>query len=177
MTGTSFVLNLTLVPRLKPDDNWPAPSPPMPPTGYSPVWVLLGLLLLALIIAYFLVTALLTRRQTRAVRQHPDAQPADPVTLQSQLAERVHALEQRARNGELGQREATEELSRAVRNYVAAITGIPADKMTLRQLQQSPLRGTADAVAKFYPAVFAAEPPENFDESVRAARQVMSGCH
>lgn len=175
MTGTSFAL--TLLQLAKPDDNWPAPSPPVPPTGYSPVWLLLGLLLLAVIIAYFVWVTLLTRRQTRLLRQQPATPPTDLATLSGQLRQRVDEIEQRARSGAIGQREATEELSRTVRKYVAAMTGIPADKMTLAQLQQSPLRGTADAVAKFYPAVFAADPPENFDESVRAARQVMSGCH
>ncbi len=176
MTGTSFALNFAAVPLLKPDGDWPAPSPPMPPTGYSPVWLVLGLLLLALIVAYFAGTALLTRRKTR-LRQQVETPPTDLATLSEQLRQQVDAIEHRARNGELGQREATEALSRTVRKYVAATSGIPADKMTLTQLQQSSLRGTAEAVAKFYPAVFAAEPPENFDESVRAARQVMSGCH
>lgn len=47
--------------------------------------------------------------------------------------------------------------------------------MTLADLERSPLRGTTRAVARFYPGVFAAEPADDLDGALRAAREVLAG--
>ena len=147
----------------------------MPPVGYSPAWFLLGLGLLIAVLAWYLLVAAATRPRRAAAPVVTAAPEVDLAALQQRARNRVDEVEQEARGGALDPREAHERLSGAVREYVAAATGIPADRMTLADLERSPLRGTARAVARFYPAMFAAEPPAELEGSLRAAREVLAG--
>ncbi|NLT25426.1 MAG: hypothetical protein GXX90_02015 [Microbacteriaceae bacterium] len=147
----------------------------MPLVGYSPMWLLLGLALLAAIVAYALLVGAITRRRRETAPAPEPVEPVDLEALRARTAERIDAIEQEARTGGLEGREAHERLSGAVREYVAEATGLPADRMTLADLERSPLRGTTRAVARFYPAVFAAEPADDLDGALRAAREVLAG--
>lgn len=175
MTVTSSLRGIAPL-SFQPDENWPKPGAALEPAQYSPMWLLLGIAALLAIVAYFAIVALLTRRRMRTVRTKGAHPPVDLTKLQQQSLEKVDEIERAARHREISQRTASEQLSEVVRDYVTAMTEIPADKMTLEQLRQSPLRATADAVAQFYPAVFAATPPHNFERSLQAARQVLAGC-
>lgn len=147
----------------------------MPLVGYTPGWVLLGAALLVLVLAYYLFVLAFTRRRLPAPVPAPPAPAVDLGSLRIEAHSRVDEVVRAARAGELEGRGAHERLSAVVRDYVAAATGIPADRMTLADLERSPLQGTTRAVARFYPAVFAADPHADLDRSVRAAREVLDG--
>ncbi|WP_185714883.1 hypothetical protein [Gulosibacter macacae] len=157
----------------------PTPPPPpgevMPLVGYTPTWFLLGLALVALIAAYYLVVAVLHRQRFETAPPPAPEPPVDLAALNAAAVSEVSEVEALAHSGELGGRAAHERLSAIVRGYVAEATGIPADRMTLADLERSPLRGTTLAVARFYPAVFAADAPNDLDASLRAAREVLAG--
>lgn len=147
----------------------------MPLVGYSPVWLLLGLALPVAIAAYYLLVAAANRRRVEEIVIPVVAAREDPSRVRIRVREGIDTVERRARHGTLGPRAAHEELSALVREYVTVATGIPADRMTLADLERSPLRGTAAAVARFYPGLFAAEATDDVDGAIRAAREVLDG--
>ena len=151
------------------------PGEVMPLVGYSPIWLLIGLALLVGVVAYFLIVVAATRRRVDEVVVHDDAPVELPVEVRERVRHGIDTVERRVRSGTLDRRAAHEELSSLVREYVTAATGIPADRMTLADLERSDLRGTARAVARFYPGLFAAAATDDVTGAIRAAREVIDG--
>lgn len=154
----------------------PNPGEVMPLVGYSPFWLVLGIAILALIgLFYVLVILLTTQRKPRSKPVVPTEPPVDVAKLQQAGYAKVADIETATINGTLDSRSAHEQLSAVVREFIAESTGIPADHMTLSDLQGTELRGTTRAVAQFYPGVFGAEPEQDLAMSIHMAREVLSG--
>lgn len=162
------------LPLAAPDET--PPGEIMPLVGYSPFWLVLGITVLAVIVAGYLVLVLLTRPRERVVEaERPSDPPVDLVRLRDESFARIAEIERELHVGAVDPRSANEALSSLVRRYVAEATGIPADRMTLRDLRESPLRGTTAAVEQFYPSVFGAEPAHDLPRSIQLAREVIAG--
>ncbi|KAB1643594.1 hypothetical protein [Gulosibacter chungangensis] len=154
----------------------PNPGEVMPLVGYSPFWLVLGIAILAVIALFYVVVLLLTtERKPRAKIATPPEPPVDVAKLQQEGYAKVADIETATMNGSLDSRSAHEQLSAVVREFIAESTGIPADHMTLSDLQRTELRGTTRAVAQFYPGVFGAEPEQDLAKSIHMAREVLSG--
>lgn len=154
----------------------PNPGEIMPLVGYSPFWLVLGIAILAVIAAFYVVVLLLTsNRSTPVNAQKPPEPEVDVAKLQNTAYAKVAEIESATMNGTLDSRAAHQQLSAVVREYVAESTGIPADHMTLSDLQHTDLRGTTQAVAQFYPGVFGTDPDQDLGKSIHMARQVLSG--
>lgn len=154
----------------------PNPGEVMPLVGYSPFWLVLGIAILAVIALFYVVVLLLTaERKPRDKSVAPPEPPVDIAKLQQAGYARVADIEAATMNGTLDSRSAHEQLSAVVREFIADSTGIPADHMTLSDLQRTELRGTTRAVAQFYPGVFGAEPEQDLAKSIHMAREVLSG--
>lgn len=154
----------------------PDPGEVMPLVGYSPFWLVLGLAILAALAAFTVFVVLFTSgRRERVADPVPATPPVDLVALQQDAFDEVAQIEAEAKRGSLDSRSAHERLSAVVREYIANATGIPADRMTLSDLQRTELTGTTRAVAQFYPGVFNAEAEQDLAKSIRLAREVLSG--
>lgn len=169
---------LVIVARQLTSTTEPPPGEVMPLVGYSPYWLVLGITIVAIIVAFYVVVALLTASRPRwSAPGAPERPSVDVVQLQNEAYSRVAEIETASMNGEIDARSAHERLSAVVRDYVAQSTGIPADHMTLSELRRTELIGTARAVAQFYPSVFAPEPQQDLATSIHMAREVLAGWH
>lgn len=146
----------------------------IPVIDYAQFWLVLGFLILAAIVAYYFLVVFLTRpRPPKAAPVLPPARP--PVyALQQEYLERVDDVARRAAAGELTPRRAHAELSVLVRGFVAAVSTVPADKMTLTDLRRTELRGVSHTVGQYYPMVFGAHDPSGAEAGVAAAREAIS---
>lgn len=153
-------------------------SPPgtiMPAVPYSPIWGVLGALLLLAIVVYYALSWFLTR--PRPPKPGPTAAASTKRSvpeLQGIYLHEVDMISQRHQAGELSARRANAALSVAVREFLAEATGTPADKMTLTELRSTPYVGATYAVAEYYPIVFGADEARNVEHGAHAARQVIS---
>lgn len=154
----------------------PNPGEVMPLVGYSPFWLVLGIAILALIAAFYVLVLLFTAGRTKSAKfEEKPEPPVDLEKLQHEGYTKIAEIETASMNGSLDTKAAHEQLSAVVREYVAEATGIPTDHMTLSDLRNTELRGTARAVEQFYPAVFGPEPQQDLAKSIHMAREVLAG--
>lgn len=108
-------------------------------TTYSSWWWIIALTLFVLIIAWFVALPILTKRRVHKLGGYtapPKPLPygaMDPVRVQYQ--ERIQTLAQRRADEEITDRTLHLELSETLREYVKLRIGLPADTMTLTDLQ------------------------------------------
>lgn len=147
----------------------------LPVVGYSPLWLVIGLLLILLVVAYYLLSLLLTRPRPAPQPVPPAAAPRrSGAELQAVYLEQVERIEQLHAAGELSARRAHAELSRTVREFVSEATGVPADRMTLSELRATPFAGAAFAVSEYYPLIFGPDEARSTEHGLHAARQVIA---
>ena len=120
-----------------------------PAAGYDDRWLALALGAVALVAAYYLAVWWWTR--PRAAR--PAVRAPDRATRERCLAE-LSRIEQAVATGAVSSRVAHQDLSRVVREYVAATSGVPAATMTLGALRDRGPAPLADLVAVLYPPEF-----------------------
>lgn len=150
------------------------PGEVMPLVGYSPFWLWLGIGIVVLV-AVFYVLAMLFTRQPRDAPVEQDEPEIDLEAARIEAFARVDEVERLVASGELDDRTAYERLSRAVREFAAESTGVPADHMTLSDLSHTQLHGTTRTVAQLYPGIFAPDAQRNVAAAVHDARAVISG--
>jgi hypothetical protein len=142
-----------------------------PPVQYNGLWILLGLGLLALVVAWFIAVPLLTR--TRPVISEAAARAALAPVVRANYLASIDEVEAAHQRGELNNRAAHQRLSALVRGYVHESSGYPASAMTLGELRRLNLPGLTGAVERFYPAEFGTEDSAAVATSVSAARRVV----
>ncbi|GGA58828.1 hypothetical protein GCM10011490_05990 [Pseudoclavibacter endophyticus] len=151
------------------------PGTIMPTVPYSPIWGVLAAALIVGVVLYYGLTWLLTRPRPEAP---PPAAAPTPVRsvpeLQGVYLHEIDSILQRHAAGELSPRRAHAALSVTVREFLSEATGVPADKMTLTDLRQTPYVGATYAVAEYYPIVFGAQEAQSVEHGAHAARQVIA---
>ncbi|OMH36868.1 hypothetical protein [Tersicoccus sp. Bi-70] len=159
------------------------------PLPYEPVWLWIGLGILAAVVAWY-VWALVSTRRSRRKWQLPGAQGL-PRLRQEYLA-RIDAVAAAVDRGELTARQAHQRLSRLVRVFAHQASGVSTHTMTLADLRALPtapqeassassastantpaVAGVADAVAVLYPAEFGVPEAADARRAVDAAREVV----
>lgn len=155
-----------------------ATAPPgtvMPVVPYSPIWGIIGALLVLAVAVYYAAVWFFSRPAPVAAAPTMAPTPVRSVPeLQGIYLGEIDAILQRNAAGELSPRRTHAALSRAVREFLAEATGVPADKMTLTDLRATPYSGAAHAIAEYYPIVFGAEEARSVEHGAHAARQVIS---
>lgn len=154
------------------------PVPGMPeeftgPVAYDDRWLWIAAVLLALVVAWYLLSWWLTRppRPTPLSRTGvdvPDAQRAHLARIDD-LAGRVH-------RGELPAREGHQQLSELVRSYVATVTTLPARTMALADFRHRAPQELVDTIEVMYPPEFAPDDDlamATFNEAVDRARDLV----
>ncbi|SEE10776.1 hypothetical protein SAMN04489740_0674 [Arthrobacter alpinus] len=144
------------------------------PVGYSAWWPLAGAAILVLCLGWCAWIWISTRAQPSADVPGFIA-PRNAETVRRKYLMLISSIEQRHSTGALTGRAAHLELSLAVRTFVHEMTGVKAQRMTLKQLRDHQLPLVADAVEQFYPGEFAAysEQP-SVAASAQAAGSVVS---
>jgi hypothetical protein len=142
------------------------------PLQYSPVWMLAGVALVALVAGWYTAVFASTRRpRDPAVRHH--AALTDLPALKAAYLQRIDDLEREAAAGRLSLRAAHQEVSLLLRSFVRDATGVDALRMTRQDLERHPLPAPAAVVGILYPAQFGVEPLPSVAVSAASARNAV----
>lgn len=152
------------------------------PVSHSGWWLVLALVALALVAAYYLVVTVLTRPPRLALEPEPVADAPRPDVQGDALAQ-IERIAHAVNTGEISARTGHQRISRTVRGYVAQVSRLPADRMILADLRaairhERRAAGLAEAVAVMYPPAFApdeeGQAADRFPDAVRRAREVVT---
>ena len=144
------------------------------PVGYSGVWLVVCVLLVAAVAAYYYAVT-----RWAAAGEVPDAPASHDSGIESQRKEctaRLANLERGVTGGSMQVRRGYLELSAAVRGFVEDVGTVTARSMTLEELRSSGDPRVADAIAVMYPGEFAPEDagPDDFRQAVQQARELVA---
>lgn len=137
------------------------------PVGYGGHWVLLAVLALALVAAYYAAVVWWGRPR-------PDSTAA---TARTECLARLDGIEAARAAGRISAREGHQQISATVRRFVADASGVPATTMTLADLQRTGPADLAAVIAFVYPPEFAADEhlgDDRFTSAIGRARELVS---
>lgn len=148
------------------------------PEAYSPMWLLLAAVLAIALVAWPILAWLITRE--KKAKPLPPPAPADPDQARHDAMRGIDGIAAEHAAGRLGHREATQALSRIVREFVAG-TGFPGvEKMDLTQLkdqlnQRQQLAPVARYVEVLYPPSFGPDEVDaaTVERSIGQARELV----
>jgi len=143
-----------------------------PPVQYSPLWLLLGLLLLALVAGWILFVLLLTRRKNERYEFVGDIPQLTETVREAYLA-RIDDVARRYGAGTVGFSDAHHELSALVRSFASEAQGVRAQYMTLDDLRRTPHRALAETVERLYPGAFGGSSGGPIDDAVHRANELV----
>lgn len=130
------------------------------PVSYAPTWGWLAAAAAVVTVLYYVVVWWATRPRSVAGDRAPSLRRARRRTLR-----RLDEIERRVRRGELPATAGHQQLSAAVREFVATAGGPPAPAMTLAALRDA---DAPDAVVRFVQDLYA--PAFAGDEQVAVSR-------
>jgi hypothetical protein len=152
----------------------PGDSAFAPPVHFSPVWIVIAVVILVAIVGWYVFVWWLTRR-----RWSTDAAATSaPLTSSGYRATYLGVIDEVAaayRAGELSSAQAHQRLSLVVREFAAGIRGIRAPYMTLEDLRASRVGPLAQTVEELYPGAFGGEGTGSVDDALDSARALVSG--
>ncbi|UXA18687.1 hypothetical protein [Mycobacterium sp. SMC-4] len=112
------------------------------PPGYSPWWLVLGLILLALVIAWWTAVFVATMPSAR-LRRMSVVSGLHARVLRYRFARTAAALGRQHRDGELTDEQTAAALSRILRSFLHQATGQPAQYMHVRAIAAADLGAAA----------------------------------
>lgn len=141
------------------------------PVGYSPMWVVLAVVLVVLVIAYYVAVAHWARLGFEL-----DAEASGLEEARAEHLRQIDSIEAALRAGRLSLRTAFQELSLTVRSFVDDVTEVPARFMALEDLRDSADPKVAEAIARMYPPEFGPDdtPRQEFLDSLVQARELVA---
>lgn len=117
------------------------------PTPYSPVWLWVAIGLMLLLCAWYLAVFVLTSRQ-RPVRELPLLGAARVELLRRRSARAVRSIGNRYRAGDLSAQPAGAALSRELRAFLHAATGVQAQYLQVDAIADSAAGPAAPILAQ-----------------------------
>ncbi|MGZ8803564.1 MAG: hypothetical protein ACXWZL_13400, partial [Mycobacterium sp.] len=123
------------------------------PTDYATGWLWLGLALLFLVIAWYIVVFVATMPAEK-LRRISLVRSLHARVLRHRFVKTVRAITRRHRDGELSGEQASAALSRTLRNYLHQATGLRAQYMQLRNVAASDLAVAAPVLSALGDAQF-----------------------
>jgi hypothetical protein len=125
-----------------------------PPVGYDDRWPLVAAVAVLVVVTYYALAWWLTRPpRPRRTRTSPD----ERRQLCLAALDRIEAA---AASGDVAPREAHQQISHVVREFVTATSGQPAATMTLTALRDCGPAPLAELVAELYPPEFGPDDDE-----------------
>jgi hypothetical protein len=144
----------------------------VPPVQYSPIWLVLGVLVVALVIAWYVFAILSTRPRPEPQRPSSVVPGLTPPMREAYLA-RIDDVRRRYGDGGLAFSDAHHELSALVRRFAAEARGIRAQYMTLDDLRRTEHRELAATVESLYPGAFSGESRGSIDDATQRASELV----
>lgn len=145
-----------------------------PPVDYSPGWIVLAILVLVVLTAFYVLVPLLTRARSReSVPTDIDWMPAAGPTLQRKYVDLIEEVRESHHRGELGVRASHQRLSLLLRFFAYESSGVRAPQMTLADLRTRQLTPLGDAVERLYPGAFREIERGSVDEAAAMAKRVV----
>jgi hypothetical protein len=142
-----------------------------PPIQYRLIWLIIGLVVVLLIGAWYGFVYWWTRRKKpKSLDTLKQLAPGDLDKLKAKYLQLIEELYQRYVNGEIKLRKLHIELSMTVRSFVQEASLFPAPFLTLGELRNSAYPQLAELIAKYYPAEFAAIEHGEAADSTQAAK-------
>jgi hypothetical protein len=146
------------------------------PVAYGDRWLWFALLGLCVVAIYYLAVVWFTR--DRSGRGDVAWARTDVLSARQQHLERIARIEAGVREGRVPARDGHQQLSEAVRSYVAAVSSIPAPTMTLADFRRQAPQPLTEAIELMYPPEFApddvGQAQERFDDAVARSRQLVA---
>jgi len=143
-----------------------------PPVQYSPIWLVIGVVLIALVAGWILFVLLLTRRRSDPY-QFVGTIPQLTETVREAYLARIDDVGRRYDAGAVGFSDAHHELSALVRSFASDAQGVRAQYMTLDDLRRTPHRALAETVERLYPGAFSGATGGRIDDAVARAGELV----
>lgn len=138
------------------------------------LWLVLGLLLVALVVAWYVVVHRLTaRRLPPAERARLRGRVVDPAEVRARYERLIDEVEAASVEGRLSDRGVHSRLSLLVRFHAHELGGGDAHVMTLEDLRAADLPAVTGAVEQWYPPAFRPEHPADPRAALARAREVV----
>jgi hypothetical protein len=142
------------------------------PVQYSPLWLLLGVLIVVLVVGWYVFVLVLTRRRA-APPQYAGSFTDLTTTVRESYIARIDDVRERYAAGHLGFADAHHELSALVRSFAAQAQGVRAQYMTLDDLRHTPHAALAETVERLYPGAFSGRTDGSIDEATARASELV----
>ena len=143
-----------------------------PPVQYSPLWLVIGVVLMALVAGWILFVLLLTRRRPEPY-EFAGSIPQLTETVREAYLARIDDVRLRYDTGAVGFSDAHHELSALVRSFASEAQGVRAQYMTLDDLRRTPHRALAETVERLYPGAFSGTRAGRIDDAVHRANELV----
>ncbi|AJT41111.1 hypothetical protein [Psychromicrobium lacuslunae] len=143
-----------------------------PPLDYAALWLVLGIVLLVLIAAWYF-SAFYTTRERPEVGSIP-LPPRKLLSLRQRYLSQIDHVAAQHHAGQLSARNAHQKLSILVRAFAQELTGVKTERMTLSELRAAGLPVVGNAVELFYPAEFGVQDAQSLGHSVDIARELVA---
>ncbi len=146
-----------------------------PPEQYSALWPILGVVIVAVLVTFYILLFRLTRPPRRP---HPPAHgafdvPPTSTELRRQYLDLIAYVEDQHRRGALPTREAHQRLGVLVREFTFTTKGERVLQMTLEDLHRADQRELARVVERLYPGSFAPDPSDTVQSAAGRARELV----
>ncbi|GAB3606852.1 hypothetical protein GCM10027413_22610 [Conyzicola nivalis] len=143
-----------------------------PPVQYSPVWLVIGVVLVALVIGWLVFVLLLTRRRAEPY-EYVGSIPQLTETVRDAYLARIDDVGRRYDAGAVTFSDAHHELSALVRSFASDAQGVRARFMTLDDLRRTPHRALAETVERLYPGAFSGNTGGRIDDAIARASELV----
>jgi len=143
------------------------------PVQYTLLWPVLGLVLIALVIGWYVWMLAHVRRRARGSAPRPAPQPS-PTVLRDRYLALIGEIERDHGDGALSTRRAHQRLGAILRMYAHESSGVRAQVMTLADLDRAGLAPLSRAVSAYYPVEFREAETGSVAEAATLARQVVT---
>lgn len=146
------------------------------PFSYS-IWpiVLMGVVLVFLTIMIVLI--IVKRKKKGEDKKTELIQPVpvkrNEMDLKNEYLKMIETVEKKYQSGELSGRDCYQELSRCVREFVYAITGVKVTTYTLTEIRKSEMPGLEKLITDYYHPEFAKETKEEVEQAITEAKRVV----
>ena len=143
-----------------------------PPVQYSPIWFMIGVVIIALVIGWYLFVLLLTRRRPDPV-EFVGSIPELTTSVRDAYLGRIDEVGRRYAHGDVSYSQAHHELSALVRSFAAQARGVRAQFMTLDDLRRTPHHDLAATVERLYPGAFSGATDGSIDDATARASELV----
>lgn len=146
------------------------------PINYSPIWAMIGLLLLGLAIGIIVAIIYITRKKeikTISTLKITAPKVVNMNVLRDKYLKMINAAEERFKRRQIKASQCHQQLSLIVRLFFYEAMGFHADIMTLSDIKKSNYTKLAELVDGYYPDEFDTLEKGSVADAAEKARQIV----